>query len=184
MRKLLVSTLTLTMLAAALIARAQEMPEMPKPQKEHEWLQQLVGEWTSDYKISMPGEPDMVCKGTETVSSLGGFWTISEGTVSFEGMTNESRMTLGYDPAKKQYIGTYADGMGSHLWHYTGSVDESGKALTLDTGGPCPMKGGAMTDFRETLTITDADHRTFTSAMKNDDGTWTTFVTVNYTRKK
>jgi hypothetical protein len=35
---------------------------------QHLWLQQLVGEWTSEAQMAMaPGEPAETCKGTESV---------------------------------------------------------------------------------------------------------------------
>src|SRR5688572_32157360 len=36
---------------------APEMPEMPKPQKEHAWLEKLAGEWDSETTIQPPGQP-------------------------------------------------------------------------------------------------------------------------------
>ena len=41
-------------------------PEMPKPQKEHEWLQQLVGEWDTEAEIlEEPGKPPALYTGDE-----------------------------------------------------------------------------------------------------------------------
>jgi hypothetical protein len=183
MRALLSLPLTLAFAVGALTAWAQEMPEMPPPQKEHAWLQQLVGEWTVESKMTMPGM-EMTATGTETVRSLGGFWTIAEGKATVNDMTMESHMMLGYDVAGKRYVGTWAGSMSDYLWHYTGSVDKTGKVLTLDTEGPCPLKGGAMTKMREVITITDADHHTFVSEMQEDNGSWTRMMTSMYSRKK
>jgi hypothetical protein len=47
----------------------------PEPQREHPWLQQLVGEWTSE--ATMPsdegGDPDRT-RGTESVRGVGALW--------------------------------------------------------------------------------------------------------------
>ena len=52
----------------------------PQPQSEHEWLQQLVGEWTFEAESSMCADrPTIKTTGTECVRSLGGLWTIGEG---------------------------------------------------------------------------------------------------------
>ena len=43
-----------------------------EPQKEHQWLQKLVGEWTCESEATMePGKPPERFKGTESVRSLG-----------------------------------------------------------------------------------------------------------------
>ena len=40
------------------IPKKQEIPMKTEPQKEHEWLQRLVGEWTYESECSMePGKP-------------------------------------------------------------------------------------------------------------------------------
>ncbi|MCC6145134.1 MAG: DUF1579 domain-containing protein [Candidatus Hydrogenedentes bacterium] len=160
---------------------------MPPPQKEHEWLQQLVGEWTSEGEAYPPGMDEPIkFTGSETTKSIGGFWTISEGRSNMPGMPGEmvGVLTLGYDPAAKHYVGTWVDSMGSHMWTYEGTMDESGKKLTLDTTGPCPMKGGAMTPFREVIEITGENEKTFASYMEGDKaGEWVKIVSFKYTRK-
>ena len=51
-----------------------------EPQKEHGWLQKLVGEWTSEAEATMePGKPPETFRGTESVRSLGGLWVLAEG---------------------------------------------------------------------------------------------------------
>jgi hypothetical protein len=44
-----------------------------EPQKEHQWLQKLVGEWTCEGEATMePGKPPAQWKASERVRSLGG----------------------------------------------------------------------------------------------------------------
>ena len=46
----------------------QESPMNAEPQKEHQWLQRLVGEWTYENEATMsPDQPAEVCRGTENV---------------------------------------------------------------------------------------------------------------------
>lgn len=172
------------LLGGAPMVRAQEIPEMPKPVKEHEWLKQLEGEWESEMEVHMPGADTPVKgKGTETGRMLGGFWLIAEGQGEMMGMKMSSRFTLGYDPEAKKYTGTWVDSMGSYLWKYEGSVDSTGKILTLNTEGPCPMKPGK-SKFKEVIEIKDKDTKVFTSSMQGDDGKWTLMVKVTSKRKK
>jgi hypothetical protein len=157
--------------------------EMPAPTKEHEWLQQFAGEWDAEVEIAMaPGQPPMKSKGTNRARLLGGFWMLEEGQSTT--MPYSFILTLGYDPEKKKYIGTWADSMTSYLWHYVGSVDTSGKILTLETEGPFPGAPSNQTKFREVTEFKSKDHRVFTSSRLGEDGRWTTHMTVNLRRRK
>lgn len=49
--------------------------QTPELQKEHEWLQRLVGEWTFEHECSMgPDQPPMKSTGMESVRSLGAIY--------------------------------------------------------------------------------------------------------------
>jgi hypothetical protein len=109
-----------------------------KPQQEHRWLDKLVGDWTSEIECVMgPGQPPTTSRGTESVRSLGGLWTIGEGAGEMpDGGEAMSVMTLGYDPKAGRYVGTFIASVMTHLWTYNGSLVESGKVLALDSVGP------------------------------------------------
>jgi len=163
---------------------AQEAPTLPQPVKEHEWLQQFIGEWESETQVFMDPNNPLKGTGSETVRSLGGFWIVSTGKGEMAGSNMEYVMTLGYDPAKKKYVGVWADSMTSHLWNMEGSVDESGKVLTMESTGPCPMRPGQLSKFRDVTEFKSKDHRTFTSYIQNEDGEWTPTVKGEARRKK
>lgn len=185
MKKFMIVGLLLQLLVIAVHGNAQELPEMPAPQKEHQWLNQLVGEWDTEGEVYMePGKPPIKSTGTESARMLGGFWLVCDVNGEFMEMAMEAKLTLGYDPEKKKYVGTWVDSMTSYLWNYEGSLDESGKILTLNTEGPCPQRGGQMTEFKEVIEIKNKNERVFTSSMQEDDGTWTKLVSVHYRRKK
>jgi hypothetical protein len=165
---------------------AANIPDTPVPVKEHGWLQQFVGEWVTSVEVMMePGQPPTQGKGEESARMLGGFWLIGEGKGEMEGVQGAmtSLLTLGYDAEKRKYVGTWVDSMNSYLWKYEGSVDASGKVLTLETVGPCPLKPG-LVRFREVTEFRSKDHRVFTSSMQDDDGRWVTLVRADYRRKK
>ncbi|MBL8851132.1 MAG: DUF1579 domain-containing protein [Planctomycetaceae bacterium] len=174
------------LLAFCLVAtcvQAQE-PQPSKPEKEHEWLQQLVGEWETHGKMdAAPGQEAFECHGSETTRSIGGLWVVAEGEAASMGMSVESVLTLGYDPAKKKFVGTWIDSMFNHLWHYEGTLDESGTVLTLLTEGPNFTKPGEMAPYKETLEFKDKDHKVF-SSYTQVDGEWVKFMTVEGKRVK
>lgn len=166
------------------LALSAEMPEMPKPTKEHEWLQRFVGEWTSESEIHMvPDEEPMKGSGTESVRPLGGFWIVSDVTGEMPGMTMKAVLTFGYDPKKEKYVGTWVDSMTSHMWEYEGTVDDSGKVLTLITNAFCPMEQREC-EFLSTVEFVSDDERIFTEKKKSEDGEWVTIVKSVYKRKK
>lgn len=167
-----------------MIASAQTMPEMPKPQKEHKWLKKFEGEWELKSQIFMePGKP-IESKGTETVRPMGGFWITAEGKGEMMGSTMSYLMTLGYDPAKKKYVATMIDSMTGKMWEYTGSLNDAGNTLTLETEGPCPMRGGKLTEFKDITEFKSDDQRVFTSMYKDEKGEWVTVFKGEATRKK
>ena len=172
------------LMAGAAVCRGQEMPEMPKPQKEHAWLEQFTGEWDYVTEAKPPGQLEAIkFEGEEKSRMIGKFWLMAENKGEMMGMPFTGIMTLGYDPKSKSYVGTWVDSMGDYMWQYKGSVE--GKKLTLESKGPCPFKPpGTLVNFRETLELKDKDHKVFTSSYQEDDGSWVQMLTMSYTRKK
>jgi hypothetical protein len=157
-----------------------------EPQKEHKWLQKLVGEWRFEVDAMMePGKPHEKFTGTESVRSLGGLWTVAEGKGEMPGFGLATTiMTLGYDPQKKRYVGTWVGSMMTNLWLYDGSLDADERVLTLEAEGPTMTDPGKMAKFRDVIEFKSDDHRVMTSHALGDDGKWQHFMTANYWRKK
>ena len=162
------------------------MPMHAEPQKEHQWLQKLVGEWTYETEAAMePGKPPQKFTGTESVRSLGGLWMLCEGQGEMPGGgTATTLMTLGFDPAKKRFVGTFIGSMMTHMWVYEGGLDPTGMVLTLDTEGPSFTAEGKMAKYKDAIEIKSDDHRVLSSSFLGDDGKWHSFTTANYRRKK
>jgi Protein of unknown function (DUF1579) len=156
------------------------------PQKEHEWLRKLVGEWTYEIQAVMePGKPAETFRGTERVRSLNGLWALAEGEGEMPGgVVATTMMTLGYDPHRQRYVGTWVGSMMTHLWIYDGSVDASGQVLTLDTEGPAMTDQSKMAKYRDVIEFKDDDHRVLSSHMRGDDGTWLGCMTATYRRRR
>lgn len=175
------------LLTVALALSASPVPQMPRPEKaeQHAWLQQLVGEWTGKSEATIAeGAAPMKMEGTESVRSIGGLWILAEGSASMMGTPMSTVMTLGYDPAKKKFVGTWVDSVQTHLWIYEGELDAAKKMLTLSTTGPSFEDPSKMSKYRDTIEVKDADHKALTSSVQGADGAWTTFMRAEYTRKK
>ena len=157
-----------------------------EPQKEHQWLQKLVGKWTFEGECVMgPDQPPSKHTGSETVRSIGGLWTLGEGAgAGPDGGQMTSIMTLGYDPQTKRFVGTFIASMMTHLWIYNGTLDAAGKVLTLDTEGPDFSGGPDMVKYQDIIEFVNDDHRILKSQLVGPDGKWNHFMTAHYRRQK
>lgn len=157
-----------------------------EPQKEHQWLQRLVGDWTFETEILMsPDQPPEKCHGTESVRSIGDVWVQGEGRGEMPGAgIGITQMTLGYDPAKGRFVGTFIGSMMTNLWVYEGSLDEATNTLTLETTGPSFTELGKQIPYRDMIELKDNGERILTSSVRGEDGSWQRIMTAIYRRTK
>jgi hypothetical protein len=153
------------------------------PQKAHRWLEKFVGEWdvVGEGKMAPEGTPEKF-QGTEHVRSLGGLWILAEGEMPGSDAVT-TNMTLGYDPHRKRFVGTFVASMMTHLWLYEGALDERERVLTLETEGP-NMSSGKMAKYRDVHEFRTDDHRVLTALMLGEDGTWHEIMRADYRRRK
>lgn len=140
-----------------------------KPTPAHEWFQPLLGEWEFEHECQSPEGPSKE-RGRVSARSLGGLWFLLE--YHTEGWN--SLFTLGYNPLKQRYQGSFVASMMSHLWLYDGQLDESGQ-LVLDAEGP-RFDGKGMARYQDCLEIVSPDHWVLRSRMLGDDGQWVQFM--------
>ncbi|MEQ8208922.1 MAG: DUF1579 domain-containing protein [Lacipirellulaceae bacterium] len=159
-------------------AKAQP-PQFPTPAKQHHWLEQFTGHWESLSKtVATPEQPAVQFKGSMKSRMLGKFWVVNE--VRGEGLGNgdfKALQTVGYDAKKKKYVGIWIDSMMGQLWHYEGTVDETGKKLTLVAEGPDMMDQNKLTKYRDSYEFKSADLILATSEIMGPDGKWQAFMT-------
>jgi hypothetical protein len=155
------------------------------PQKQNKWLEQMVGEWTFESECGAgPDQPPMKTTGSDSVRSLGGMWVLCDGTGEMPGGgTGYTQMTLGYDPAKGKFVGTFIGSMMANLWVYEGELDAAEKVLTLSAVGPNMMEPGKTANYRDVIEFVTPDHRTLSSYAQGDDGSWNHFMTAHYRKK-
>ena len=165
-------------------ATAPETMTQAEPQPEHRWLHRLVGEWTFEVEAMEPGQPSATFTGTESVRSLGDLWILAEGEGETPGCgTHESVMTVGFDPARGRFVGTWIGSMMTHLWVYDGALDADGRVLTLEAEGPA-MTGNGTATYRDVIELESDDHRVLRAQVLGDDGEWRELMTAHYRRKK
>ena len=160
--------------------------EIAKPQKEHEFLKRIVGDWVmtsssghENYDASDPSQ-----QFTESVRSVGGLWIIGNGTGKMpDGTDMTAVITVGFDPAKGNFVGTWVGSMMTNLWVYKGWLEEDGKTLTLEAEGPAFDGSGGTATYHDVLVLHDDNHRSFSGSVRQPDGTFKTFMTSEFRRK-
>jgi hypothetical protein len=152
-----------------------------EPQKEHAWLQRFLGTW--DYDHDCPENPGKKLKGRQTFSSLGGFWIVGDGTGEMPGGgPAKMLLTIGYDPAKGRYVGTWVGSMMANLWVYDGELDATGKVLTLQADGPSFSGDGTIVTYQDIIEVKSDDHYEFRGQVRQPDGSWHVFMRSDYRR--
>src|SRR5690606_2828191 len=97
-----------------------------EPTQEHLWLKKLLGEWSlqsmeaamnpsdTSGQSAQQVEPG---KWIESIRTMGDLWVVAEGSGEMPGCgAATTLMTLGYDPRRERYVGTWQGSMMDHLW--------------------------------------------------------------------
>jgi hypothetical protein len=93
-------------------------------------------------------------------------------------------LTLGFDPARGRFTGTWIGSMMTHQWLYDGELDAAADRLTLTSDGPSMTEPGKTARYRDVIEFQGNDQRTLTGSMQQPDGTWQAFMTVIYRRAR
>lgn len=187
MKRVLAMTLSLVAVAGLVWAgqdmggKDQEGPPGPKPTKEHQGLKEMEGTWECVMTSDMLPED---AKGTETVTMVGGFWAVFD--VKFPemmmGQPWHGHGSIGFDPAKKKYVGHFINSMSPLAMTGEGTMDAAGKTMTMIWASHDPSgKPAKMTEVYEKK---DKDNATMTMSGPGPDGKEMKHFTITYTRKK
>ena len=158
-----------------------------EPTTEHLWLQKLVGHWKFEGEAIMGlDNPPAKLTGTESVRSLGDIWIQAEGKgqCPVSGGDETTIVTLGYDPVKKRYVGSFIGSMMTFLWVYDGELNSAGNVLTLNSEGPSFADEEKIAKYRDIIEIKDDNHRVLSSKVLADDGKWHQIMKINYYKTK
>lgn len=154
----------------------------PEPRPEHQWLQQLTGEWTYESEATAePGQPPLQLIGTQDIRPIGDIWIESEMREETPSGPNLSLLTLGFDPGKERFVGTFLSSMMAELWHYEGQLDPAGRVLTLDTEGPA-MTGDGRARYQDIIEVVDDRTYEFRSRLQDESGQWVDFMQMTCRR--
>lgn len=149
-----------------------------KPEREHEWLMQLVGSWEFENECAMgPGGEKVRGTGREVVRAIGGLWVVGEMTGEMPGCGEMvGIMTLGFDPGRKKFVGTWIGSPTTHMFIYEGTLDDARRVLTLDCTGPSFTDPAATARYQDIIEVRSRDERRLASQVLGEDGKWTRFM--------
>jgi hypothetical protein len=156
------------------------------PSKQHLWLGRLIGDWTFSHDAPKTADARLTrIEGTESYRAIGALWVQGEAVApehDGSGMS-VSITTLGWDPGKGRFVGTWLGSTMPQLWVYDGEIDADGRVLSLYCEGPSMDGTGALAPYKDVIEFLDDNRRTLTGHTKNADGHWTSFMTVEYRRR-
>jgi hypothetical protein len=153
------------------------------PGKFHQMFAKADGDWTVETTMWMePGAPPAKSTGSAVNKMiLGGRYQESKHTGNMMGMPFEGISILGYDNAKKEFVNTWIDNMGTGIMTMTGKWDESSRTINFTGSSVDPATGKEM-KIREVFKLVDDDHQTMEMFM-TADGKEFKSMEVKFTRK-
>ena len=126
----------------------------------HKMLAKSDGEWTADVSAWMaPGAPPE--KSTATVVNkmiLGGRYQQNTYTGTMMNMPFEGTGMVGYDNAKKMFVSTWVDNMGTGIIYMEGPWDNGTKTVNMKGKQTDPITGKE-TGIRESFKIIDDNNQ-------------------------
>ena len=105
-------------------------PAAPAPTEQHAMLLELVGQWEGTITMYADGAPGEPARATEIVKPIGEFWTMTHFQCDYMGMPFAGHAQNGYDPVKKEFIGTWIDSAQPNMSIMAGGYDADQKKLT------------------------------------------------------
>jgi hypothetical protein len=169
------------------------MMEMGKPGENHKIIEPLAGSWTYTTKFWVSPDtntPPMESTGKAVTKwIMGGRYLQSDvkGNVQMPGsdgkmmdMEFRGMEISGYDNAKKKFVSSWVDNMGTGIMMSEGDYDPAAKTITY-TSEEEPMPG-MKTKVRELVKLTDHDHYSFEFYEDRGDNEMKT-MEIAYTRK-
>jgi hypothetical protein len=168
-------------------AMAKNWEEYMTPAKEHKMMASWDGTWTGQVSLwNSPGQPPT--QSTTTVINkmvLGGRYQQANFTGDMMGMPFEGMSTLAFDNAKKEFVSTWIDNMGTGMMVSTGKWDAATKSVTFRGKTVDPTAGnGKEVELREVFKVIDNDHQAMEMYSMDPSGKEFKSMEIKFTRNK
>ena len=157
--------------------------EYATPAEGHDFLKNLIGNWTYTMKYWATEGADA----EESDGSSNAQW-IMNGKFLEENISGTSmgqpftgKNIMGYNNGTDKYTSYWFDSMSTGSMFAEGAIDFEGKTASTSGNYHCPMRG-KNTDYRSIIKIIDDNTRTYEMYMTEDDGTEFLAMQIDYTR--
>jgi hypothetical protein len=190
MKKLALTMNLLLLLASGIPLHAQmdeasqkAWMEYSTPGDVHKMMAKSDGQWKGDVTWWMaPGQQPMHSTTTSTNTMImGGRYQQSIDKGDMMGMPFEGMNILGYDNAKKMFVSTWVDNMGTGMMNMEGTWDEATKSVTMKGKSYDPMTKKAM-NIRQVFKYIDDNNQMLEMYMIMPEGKEFKSMEIKYTR--
>jgi hypothetical protein len=166
-------------------AKMKKCIELGTPGAEHKLLAQNAGKWTFTNKCWMaPGTPAMESSGNNEIKSvMDGRFVQNEVHGDMMGQPFHGVATCGFDNAKKKYVSTWIDNMGTAIMMFEGTYDAATKTITSKGEMPDPLTG-KMSPVRMVERMDSPDQMTMEMYSNGPDGKEFKTMEIVYKRAK
>lgn len=143
------------------------------------------GVWDEEVTTWMdPSKPPQKSKSTCTNKMvLNGLYQESVHKGTMMGMPFEGHGTVGYDNAKKVFVSTWIDNMGSGIMYTEGSWDNASKSVIMKGKSTDPLTGKDA-DVKEVIKFPDDNTQILEMYGTGPDGKEMKMMEIKFTRKK
>ncbi len=172
-------------------AMSKEEEEMMKvwtayatPGEMHNMLAKDNGVWNEELTMWMKpgGEPTRNTATCTNSMIMGGRYQYSTHTGTFNGQPFEGISTVGYDNAKKKYVSTWIDNMGTGITMMEGTWDPATKTVHFKGESVDPASGKEI-DMREEFIMVDNNTQVLKMYMTPAGGKEYQSMEIKFTRK-
>lgn len=156
-----------------------------QPGPEHAMLALRAGKWNCTVKAweDPQGEPG-ISEGTEMTELIfGGRYIVSRFTGMMMGRPYEGMGTMGYDNAKKKFVGTWFDNMSTGIMCYEGDYNQDSKEMLMHGSYTDPLSGKETASRMVTHMVSD-DQTVFAIFGPDPTGKEVKWMEITYNRAK
>ena len=154
------------------------------PAEQHKKMAKEVGTWEGELTQWMdPAAPPTKTKATNVVTmSMNGLFQVGNFTSTMMNKPMVGQSITGYDNARKMYVSTWVDNLGSGMIYMTGNFDEATQTLNFK-GMQTDARTGGESELREEMKWTGDDAYTLTMYGAGMDGKEMKFLEGTFKRK-
>ncbi len=165
-------------------AMAKAWESFMTPGDMHKWMASHVGTWEAEISSWMGSPEPTKSKATDVVSMvMNGLYQVADLSSTMMGMPFQGRSTLAYDNAKKHFIMTWIDNLGSGIIMMTGEYDAATKTMHFKGKQTDPVTGKDV-NIRQEQKFMDDDNYVLTMYGDGPDGKEAKFMEGTFKRVK